>query len=99
MQFHGETFEPVLDQERLSRQWERIYHVMCDHSWRTLSELCKETGDPEASASARLRDLRKMGYTVERRRRPGFDERRGIFEYRLLMVPEVKFEGGQGVFL
>lgn len=39
------------------------------------------TGAPEASASARLRDLRRAGLTVERRRRG--DPKAGLWEYRV----------------
>jgi uncharacterized membrane protein len=49
--------------------------------WWTLAELARATGYPEASISARLRDLRKPkfgGYTVERQ----YVER-GLFRYRV----------------
>ena len=39
--------------------------------------------DPEASISARLRDFRKHGLSVERRRRG--DPRAGLWEYRVLV--------------
>lgn len=54
---------------------------MKDGSWHTLPEIAAGTGDPEASISARLRDLRKPrfgSYVVDRRRRS-----QGLFEYRL----------------
>jgi len=54
---------------------------MSDGQWRTLGELSALTGDPEASISARLRDLRKPrfgGLTVERKY-----IRRGLFAYRV----------------
>lgn len=43
---------------------------MADGKWRTLQEISEITGDPEASVSARLRDLRKFEHgsnTVSRR--------------------------------
>ena len=42
---------------------------MADGQWRTLKEIAAATGAPEASVSARLRDLRNErfgGYAVER---------------------------------
>jgi hypothetical protein len=57
---------------------------MIDGQWRTLAEISAVIRCPEASVSARLRDLRKNkfgGYLVERRRRGA--ERRGLFEYRV----------------
>jgi hypothetical protein len=57
--------------------------IMIDWEWHTLSELHILTGDPEASVSARLRDLRKKkfgGYDVLRRRVLGLK----IYEYRVV---------------
>jgi len=78
----GQTYEPAKDKSRLNAQTRRVYSAMADGCWRTLAEISTETGDPEASVSARLRDLRKSrfgGYCVERRRRGDG----GLFEYRL----------------
>jgi len=83
--FGGRTYEPEHDGERLSRQLLAVRAVMSDGCWRTLAELALEAGAPEASVSARLRDLRKPGfgsYLVKRRAR-GTRER-GLFEYRVL---------------
>ena len=60
----------------------RVYTLMQDSEWRTLSEIARYTGDSEASISARLRDLRKPkfgGLTVNRRRRS-----QGLHEYQVL---------------
>jgi len=83
--FDGETFDPKFDEDRLARQLGRVWNAMQDSRWRTLHEIAGITGDPEASISARLRDLRKPrfgAYVVERNRRG--EAERGIFEYRLL---------------
>lgn len=83
--FDGETIKPEADQERLNAQTLRVFTVMRDQEWRTLSEIAAASGDPEASISARLRDLRKEKfgkYVVERRRRG--EEKRGLHEYRVL---------------
>ena len=81
--FDGETYERDKDQVRLSRQGQVVYNVMRDGKWRTLSYLNRLTGEPEASISARLRDLRKEkfgGFDVQRRRiNDG-----GLYEYRVL---------------
>jgi len=82
--FDGPNYDPALDQDRLTKQMGRVYDLMFDRKWRTLSEIEYKTGDPQASISARLRDLRKPrfgGYTVDRRRRG--TKTRGLFEYRL----------------
>jgi hypothetical protein len=52
----------------------------------TLQDIARETGDPEASISARLRDLRKPqfgGHTVERIRTG--EGKRGLFLYRVVL--------------
>lgn len=90
--FDGKTYEHEKDHGRLAAQLKRVRELMADEHWRTLAEISAAVGDPEASVSARLRDLRKGkwgAYTVERRRR-GVDVR-GLFEYRVL--PPVKQAG------
>jgi hypothetical protein len=82
--FDGSTYEPPLDKERLSAQFLRVKAVMSDGQWRSLAELSEATKSPEASVSARLRDLRKPRHgcrIVERKRIT-----RGLFHYRLLPV-------------
>jgi predicted ArsR family transcriptional regulator len=61
---------------------------MVDGKWRTLREIADALTIPEASASARLRDLRKErfgNYQVERQRRG--EGRKGLFEYRMGGIP------------
>jgi hypothetical protein len=56
--------------------------VVVDGKWRTLADISAVTGDPEASVSARLRDLRKVkfgGLSVQRRYAGG-----GLWQYRVL---------------
>jgi hypothetical protein len=85
MRFDGATYEPDADQGRLARQMTRVRAAMLCGAWRTLDELAAATGDPPASVSARLRDLRKprFGAFVVNRRRRG-SAKRGVFEYQVL---------------
>jgi len=79
--FDGATYDPERDRDRLTAQIRRVYTLMRDGQWRTLSEISQATGDPEASVSARLRDLRKPkwgGYLVERHY-----VTRGLWQYRV----------------
>ena len=83
--FDGSTFNKKLDGKRLTGQWLLVFDVMKDGSWRTLREISEQTGFPEASISARLRDFRKKkfgGHTVERKRRGHWCD--GVWEYQLL---------------
>lgn len=76
--FRGSTFSAELDGLRLNKQLRAVAECMADGQWRTLAEIAAATGAPEASASARLRDLRRLGLTVDRRRRT-----KGQHEYRV----------------
>ena len=79
--FDGKTFDRARDGGRLQAQFKRVRDLMLDGQWRTLEQLSEATGDPQASVSARLRDLRKPkfgAHTVLRRY-----VRKGLWEYRL----------------
>ena len=79
----GATYDHARDARRLAGQQARVLAYMRHGRWATLSQIAINTGDPEASVSARLRDLRKPqhgGYKIERR----YVER-GLWEYRLVV--------------
>lgn len=78
----GVTFDRKRDGKRLNDQAMRVFKAMQSGEWRTLREISEETGDPEASVSARLRDLRRPelgGFTVQREY-----VARGMWKYRVL---------------
>lgn len=97
--FDGETVEPAFDAERLGDQAKAVYRLMADGDWTTLRFLADQTGFPETSISARLRDLRKPrfgGFDVVRRRIGDGGE----FEYRIAMtgaVPDLPVPGAESV--
>lgn len=74
----GATFVEARDGKRLAKQKTAVRDVMLDGEWRTLGLIAQITGAPEASVSARLRDLRKAGYLVERKY-----VARGLHQYRV----------------
>jgi hypothetical protein len=77
----GTTYSHALDHARLALQRVAVRAAMAGSVWRSLADLAALTGHPEASISARLRDLRKArfgGLTVDRRRRTI-----GTWEYRV----------------
>jgi hypothetical protein len=76
---HGSTYDAKRDFDRLNQQQADVWAVFKDGEWHTLNELSRKTGHPEASISARLRDFRSMGKTVERE----YVER-GLFRYRVV---------------
>jgi|ERR1700722_8362888 len=81
----SETFNAKLDGERLGKQLGRVRTWMlmwgATGSWFTLQEISRAIFFPEASISARLRDLRRMGYQVDKRRRG--NPKAGLFEYQV----------------
>ncbi len=85
--FDGVTYNPALDYRRLRSQLLRVAGCMSDGEWRSLRQISELTGDPEASVSARLRDLRKdkFGAHDVQTQRIG-DPRAGHWVYR---IPEV----------
>ena len=67
--FNGPDYEPSRDDQRLLDQHERIKSLMLDGKSRTLKQIAKATGAPEASVSAQLRHLRKArfgSFTVDK---------------------------------
>ena len=82
LDFKGATYDPEQDQVRLSKQAAKVWEVLKRGQWYTLRALSIMTGAPEASVSARIRDLRRPengSHTIERRRVEG---RPGLWEYR-----------------
>lgn len=85
--FSGPTVETMDDHLRLNNQQARIWQLMIDGRWRTVEEIAKATRDPQASVSAQLRNLRKLGHgnhQTPRQRREGSN----LWEYRLIPNPE-----------
>lgn len=80
--FDGETYEPQLDQVRLSKQLDAVRYLMSDGRWHTQNQIANELEITTQSVGARLRDLRKErfgAFLVERKRLTT----NGIFSYRL----------------
>ena len=91
--FNGPVYEPEFDKARLTGQILRVFDCMCDRRWRTLPEIERATGDPQASISAQLRHLRKDkfgNHVVDKR--PLGERSDGLWEYRLLINEEEQDE-------
>lgn len=81
--FNGPEYDYERDHQRLSGQYRDIFNLMRDQEWRTLPEIARLTGHPEASISAQLRHMRKPRFglhTVNRRHIS-----HGLFEYQLVV--------------
>lgn len=77
----GETYATTRDRARLSRQATSVLDLMIDGKWRTLREMGEALGEPQASISARLRDLRKERFGAWKVERAYV--RDGIWQYRV----------------
>ena len=92
MFFDGDTYDHDVDGKRLGKQMRLVGSFMGTGKWWTLQEISLATGYPEASISARLRDLRKPRFgehTVERRR---CAEGAGTWEYRVTATEKAQDE-------
>jgi len=72
------------DSKRLTGQLGRVYDATKGGRWMTFDEIAAITGDPAASISARLRQLRSEGLSVNKRRRGS--ARSGLWEYSVTGV-------------
>lgn len=85
--FDGATYSEPRDGVRLNAQLSRVYVALKSHRWLTLDEIAAMTGDPPASVSARIRDLRKSRFgscQIEREHR-----HKGLHAYRLKPGTEI----------
>ncbi len=97
--FNGEDYIPPRDDPRLRAQVFRIFRLMIDGHWRTLSEIETATGDPPASISAQLRHLRKQRFgrwEVDKRHRG--EPAGGLYEYKLDPPSPLQEPEQQGLF-
>lgn len=101
--FSGATYSAELDHARLSTALGRVYEYMKSGVWRTLREISQNTNTTESSASARLRDFRKVPFQriynvdqVESKRISG-----GLWVYRIVIGtnPPVPTEPAHDGFL
>lgn len=80
--FDGDDYKPERDNERLSKQYHKIFTLMSDSNWRTLKEIEAATGEPPASISSQLRHARKAkfgSHTVNKRYVGD-----GLYQYQLI---------------
>lgn len=84
--FDGSCYQANDDSKRLTGQIFRVYSLMIDGKFRTLDEIHHKTGDPHASISAQLRNLRKdrFGANVINKQ-PRGDRGNGLWEYQLVV--------------
>lgn len=79
--FDGSDIVPERDSQRLGNQIMDIYNLMKDGKERTLNDIHKETGHPEASISAQLRNLRKQRFGAHEIHKKYIEN--GLYTYKL----------------
>lgn len=80
--FDGADVVPARDNVRLGGQTKRVFDLMCDGKFRSVTEVARALRIPETSASSQLRNLRKQrfgGHDVPTRNNDA-----GFYEYRLI---------------
>ena len=82
----GITYIRDRDLTRLNAQALRVYRAMEDGAWRSLEEIYIITGDPQASISARIRDLRKPEFTQGKFTTERRHVKDGLYEYRMVFL-------------
>lgn len=80
----GGTFDPELDTARLNAQMKRVYGVMKDEGWYSLSDISDITGDNYQSISARIRDFRKEKFGSHIVNRKRSKRSAGLWFYQLI---------------
>ena len=88
LRFDGNDYIPSRDDIRLTGQIQRVWRCMVDGKWRTLHEISKFTGDPEASVSAQLRHLRKKRFGSHEIEKEYTND--GLYQYRLIVKENEK---------
>lgn len=73
---------------KIEQQTAKVRNLMSDQQYRSLPQIVAALGSmSESSASARLRDCRKLGYIVDRR----FNKAQDLFEYRVRGGADVRY--------
>jgi hypothetical protein len=85
--FNGSDYKPKRDDKRLTGQLLRVWECMQDGNWRTLNQISKITGDPEASISAQLRHLRKQRFGAHEIEKEYLKD--GLYKYKLIINEEI----------
>ena len=88
--FDGDTYDDPQDRGRLWSQLQKVKECLSRKRWVTLAQISNSTGYPEASISARIRDLRKRkfgAHLVEARRKKAG---KGTWEYRLELLSKTQ---------
>lgn len=85
-----------IDTPRLAGQLAKVFELMRDGRFRTLTQIAEATGCLETSAGARLRDLRKFRFGAHNvLSRQALGSPPGVREYRLITNEARGLTGGQ----
>lgn len=74
------NYSADLDALRLKDNLVRVLRLMIDGTWHSMSELRSVGG---SSGDRRLRELRQLGFKIEKERDPHAPRASGVYRYRL----------------
>ena len=86
--FDGDDIDHARDGERLTGQLLRIWEVIKDGKWYTLTDISIAAKATEASVSAQLRNLRKHRFGGHEIEKEYLDD--GLYRYRLTITSNKK---------
>lgn len=92
--FDGAHYNVELDHERLTKQLNNVEAFMKDYKWHSVQEVAGSLHIPENSASAQIRNLRKLKYgafLVDAVR----IQPEGLFMYRMRKPNEQRMSDGK----
>jgi hypothetical protein len=87
MYAHFGNVKSMDEHRRLRKQLYRVKFYLRDGAWHTLAEIAKACGISETSASARLRDFRKIHFGAQRMDRKS-SEVPNVYLYRVILNPQ-----------
>lgn len=80
--FKGEGVVTDTDEDRLRKQYYRLYELMHDRRWRTLGAIEAATGFPQASISAQLRFMTRQEFGSHTKNRQYLGG--GLYQYQIV---------------
>lgn len=77
----------VLYDDAAKSQIDRVYSVLTDHAFvrpLTLAKISELTDIPASSVASRIRDIRALGWAIEKKTLPGFGAKDRAFTYLMI---------------
>jgi hypothetical protein len=83
--FDGADYVDERDGERLTNQYDTIFNIMKDGTWRSVRQIRKLTGYPQNSIQAQLRHSRKKKFGSHELNKKY--KKKGLYLYQIIVNP------------